>query len=45
MMNERRQDPLSYVDKCFMEMGVHSGKVQLCAMSDVKVCFEALQYL
>lgn len=45
MMNEKRSDPLSYIDDMFLEVGNHGSKVQMCAMSDVKVCFEALQYL
>ena len=44
-MKRNNNDPLSYVDDCFFELGTHSSKVQMCAIQDVKTCFEALQYL
>lgn len=45
MMKENNSNPLSFVDECFAELNVHSAKIQMCAMTDVKTCFEALQYL
>ena len=41
----RNNNPLSYVDTMFQEVGSHSSKVQMCVLQDLKSCFEALAYL